>query len=46
MATSGWRRRKGWLSLAAVDAYALARLSRPRVLLAALYHPEYFPLLS
>ncbi|SFC16612.1 B12-binding domain-containing radical SAM protein [Streptomyces aidingensis] len=33
-----------WLSPAAVDAYALARLARPRVLLAALYHPEYFPL--
>jgi hypothetical protein len=33
-----------WLSLATVDVQALYRLSRPRVLLVALYHPEYFPL--
>ncbi|MDT0307296.1 radical SAM protein [Streptomyces sp. DSM 44917] len=35
---------EGWLSLASLDAFAADRLSRPRVLLAALYHPEYFPL--
>ncbi|GAA4994342.1 hypothetical protein GCM10023205_78880 [Yinghuangia aomiensis] len=34
----------GWLSLARVDDVAVHRLSRPRVLLAALYHPEFFPL--
>jgi hypothetical protein len=33
-----------WLSLATVDSHAAHRLSRPAVLLAALYHPEYFPL--
>ncbi|MFB8086916.1 B12-binding domain-containing radical SAM protein [Streptomyces sp. NPDC055992] len=33
-----------WLSFADVDEYAAVRFSRPRVLLAALYHPEYFPL--
>jgi len=35
---------ESWLSPAGLDAYALKRLSRPRMLLAALYHPEYFPL--
>ncbi|GLZ14899.1 hypothetical protein Acsp04_51340 [Actinomadura sp. NBRC 104425] len=34
----------GWLSPADVDQHAVFRLSRPRMLLAALYHPEYFPL--
>ncbi|MDH6579496.1 radical SAM protein [Kitasatospora sp. MAP5-34] len=33
-----------WLSLADVDDYAAYRFSRPRTLLAALYHPEHFPL--
>ncbi|MCZ4096099.1 B12-binding domain-containing radical SAM protein [Streptomyces sp. H39-C1] len=33
-----------WLSLADLDEHAVGRFSRPRVLLAALYHPEYFPL--
>lgn len=33
-----------WLSQAVVDEYAVERLSRPAVLLAALYHPENFPL--
>lgn len=33
-----------WLSLARLDATAVERLSRPDVLLAALYHPENFPL--
>jgi hypothetical protein len=33
-----------WLSLADVDEHAVYRFSRPRVLLSALYHPEYFPL--
>lgn len=33
-----------WLSLADVDEYAAERLGRPTVLLAALYHPEHFPL--
>ncbi|MFF5264608.1 B12-binding domain-containing radical SAM protein [Actinomadura viridis] len=33
-----------WLSPARLDEQALYRLSRPRVLLAALYHPEHFPL--
>lgn len=33
-----------WLSLAKLDGPAVYRLSRPQVLLAALYHPEYFPL--
>jgi radical SAM superfamily enzyme YgiQ (UPF0313 family) len=33
-----------WLSLARLDEQAVNRLTRPDVLLAALYHPEYFPL--
>lgn len=33
-----------WLSLAMLSEPAVHRLSRPAVLLAALYHPEYFPL--
>ncbi|MGI8452068.1 MAG: B12-binding domain-containing radical SAM protein [Streptosporangiaceae bacterium] len=33
-----------WLSPARVDEQAIYRLTRPDVLLAALYHPEYFPL--
>jgi hypothetical protein len=33
-----------WLSLATLDGQAVYRLSRPHVMLAALYHPEYFPL--
>jgi hypothetical protein len=33
-----------WLSLAALDDHAVYRLSRPDVQLAALYHPENFPL--
>jgi hypothetical protein len=33
-----------WVSLAILDEEAAFRLSRPRVLLAALYHLEYFPL--
>lgn len=33
-----------WLSPAMLDGQAVYRLSRPEVLLAALYHPEYFPL--
>jgi radical SAM superfamily enzyme YgiQ (UPF0313 family) len=33
-----------WLSLASVDDHAVHRLSRPNALLAALYHPEHFPL--
>ncbi|MEX5711742.1 hypothetical protein AB1484_26470 [Parafrankia sp. FMc6] len=33
-----------WLSLTHLDEPALWRLSRPSVLLAALYHPETFPL--
>jgi radical SAM superfamily enzyme YgiQ (UPF0313 family) len=33
-----------WISLAGVDEYAAGRFARPRVLLAALYHPEHFPL--
>ncbi|WP_219732118.1 hypothetical protein [Streptomyces finlayi] len=33
-----------WLSLARLDVTAVERLSRPDVLLAALYHPENFPL--
>lgn len=35
---------KRWLSLAHVDEVAVRRLTRPRVLLTALYHPEHFPL--
>ncbi|MFE2910771.1 hypothetical protein ACFXI0_09900 [Kitasatospora indigofera] len=35
---------QSWLSLADLDEYAVERLSRPRLLLAALYHPEFFPL--
>lgn len=33
-----------WLSPAVLDEQAVYRLSRPKVLLAALYHPEHFPL--
>jgi radical SAM superfamily enzyme YgiQ (UPF0313 family) len=33
-----------WLSTASLDEVAVERISRPRTLLAALYHPEYFPL--
>ncbi len=33
-----------WLSLASLNEQAVYRLTRPAVLLAALYHPEYFPL--
>jgi hypothetical protein len=33
-----------WLSPARLDEQAVHRLSRPVVLLAALYHPENFPL--
>ncbi|TLP64191.1 radical SAM protein [Microbispora fusca] len=33
-----------WLSNAELTASAFGRLVRPRVLLVALYHPEYFPL--
>lgn len=33
-----------WLSMATIDGHAASRLSQPVVLLAALYHPEYFPL--
>ncbi|WP_234443730.1 B12-binding domain-containing radical SAM protein [Streptomyces sp. NRRL B-24484] len=33
-----------WLSTADLDEYAVHRLSQPRLLLAALYHPENFPL--
>lgn len=33
-----------WLSSAWLDEQAVYRLSRPVVLLAALYHPEHFPL--
>lgn len=33
-----------WLSAARLDEKAVHRLSRPVVLLAALYHPEHFPL--
>jgi hypothetical protein len=33
-----------WLSLATLDEHAVYRLSRPDVLLAALHHPEHFPL--
>jgi hypothetical protein len=33
-----------WLSLATMDEHAVYRLSRPNVLLVALYHPEHFPL--
>lgn len=33
-----------WLTLADLSPAAVERLSRPRMLLAALYHPEYFPL--
>ena len=35
---------ESWLSLATIDRLAAYRLSRPSVLLVALYHPEYFPL--
>ncbi|MCX5402284.1 radical SAM protein [Streptomyces sp. NBC_00102] len=33
-----------WISRAEVDDYAAHRFTRPRVLVTALYHPEYFPL--
>ncbi|MEU6721791.1 hypothetical protein ABZ897_61035 [Nonomuraea sp. NPDC046802] len=33
-----------WLSAAHLDDHIAYRLSRPRTLIAALYHPEYFPL--
>lgn len=33
-----------WLSLASLDEGVVFRLTRPVVLLVALYHPEYFPL--
>jgi radical SAM superfamily enzyme YgiQ (UPF0313 family) len=33
-----------WLSLATLDGQAIYRLSRPDMVLAAMYHPEYFPL--
>ena len=33
-----------WLSLADLDEQAIYRLTRPDMLLAALYHPEFFPL--
>ncbi len=33
-----------WLSLATLDGQAIYRLSRPGMVLAAMYHPEYFPL--
>jgi len=36
--------RESWLSPVAVNDGALDRLCRPRLLLAALYHTEYFPL--
>jgi hypothetical protein len=35
---------ESWLSSARLDEWAVYRLSRPVVLLAALYHPEIFPL--
>lgn len=35
---------ESWLSTATLSPQARERLTRPRVLLAALYHPEYFPL--
>lgn len=34
----------GWISTARISPAGVHRLIRPRVLLAALYHPEYFPL--
>jgi hypothetical protein len=37
-------RPQSWLSPATLDDQAVFRLTRPRVLLVALYHPEYFPL--
>lgn len=33
-----------WLSLAHITREGLRRLLQPRLLLASLYHPEYFPL--
>lgn len=33
-----------WLSLAKLDQELVYRLTRPRLLLVALYHPEHFPL--
>jgi hypothetical protein len=35
---------ESWLSTATLTACAAQRLNRPRVLLTALYHPEWFPL--
>jgi len=35
---------ENWLSTAALSPDAIYRLTRPSVLLTALYHPEYFPL--
>lgn len=35
---------RSWLSLAKLDEHIVYRFSRPQVLLAALYHPENFPL--
>ncbi len=37
-------RPQSWLSHASLDDQAVYRLTRPRVLLVALYHPEHFPL--
>lgn len=34
----------GWLSTASLSDSAVYRIQRPRLLLAALYHPEWFPL--
>jgi B12 binding protein len=37
-------RPSSWISSAQITPAGLYRLTRPRLLLAALYHPEYFPL--
>lgn len=37
-------RPSSWISSARITPVGLYRLTRPRLLLAALYHPEYFPL--
>jgi len=37
-------RPSSWISSARISPVGLHRLTRPRLLLAALYHPEYFPL--
>lgn len=37
-------RAEDWLSPAAITRAGVTRLLRPRLLLVALYHPEYFPL--